>query len=115
MSGARTGARGAQAPAWQGRFVSLQFGRNGGPAKYAGHSLRAGHATAAAIAGASERSVMNQTGHRSFRWCGGTSGMGACSGRTARGNWDYNSRAKTDVLCWTGSRPLIRRHRSDED
>jgi integrase len=34
-------------------------------AKYAGHSLRAGHATAAAIAGASERSIMNQTGHRS--------------------------------------------------
>ena len=35
------------------------------PAKYAGHSLRAGHATSAAIAGASERSIMNQTGHRS--------------------------------------------------
>jgi site-specific recombinase XerD len=34
-------------------------------AKYAGHSLRAGHATTAAIAGASERSIMNQTGHRS--------------------------------------------------
>jgi site-specific recombinase XerD len=35
------------------------------PAKYAGHSLRAGLATAAAIGGASERSIMNQTGHRS--------------------------------------------------
>ena len=35
------------------------------PAKYAGHSLRAGHATAAAIAGASEKSIMAQTGHRS--------------------------------------------------
>src|SRR5207253_9302964 len=34
---------------------------------YAGHSLRAGHATAAAIAGASERSIMNQTGHRSVQ------------------------------------------------
>jgi integrase len=34
------------------------------PDKYAGHSLRAGHATSAAIAGASERSIMNQTGHR---------------------------------------------------
>lgn len=33
--------------------------------KYAGHSLRAGHATAAAASGASERSIMNQTGHRS--------------------------------------------------
>jgi len=37
------------------------------PAKYAGHSLRAGHATSAAIAGASERSIMKQTGHRSVR------------------------------------------------
>jgi len=36
-------------------------------AKYAGHSLRAGHATAASIAGASERSIMNQTGHRSVQ------------------------------------------------
>jgi integrase len=35
------------------------------PARYAGHSLRAGHATAAAMAGASERAIMNQTGHRS--------------------------------------------------
>ena len=34
-------------------------------AKFAGHSLRAGLATSAAIAGASERSIMNQTGHRS--------------------------------------------------
>jgi site-specific recombinase XerD len=37
------------------------------PEKYAGHSLRAGHATSAAIAGASERSIMNQTGHRSVQ------------------------------------------------
>ena len=37
------------------------------PAKYAGHSLRAGHATSAAIAGASERSIMKQTGHRSVQ------------------------------------------------
>jgi integrase len=29
--------------------------------------LRAGHATSAAIAGASERSIMNQTGHRSVQ------------------------------------------------
>lgn len=36
------------------------------PAKYSGHSLRAGLATAAAIAGASERSIMAQTGHRSL-------------------------------------------------
>jgi site-specific recombinase XerD len=37
------------------------------PSKYAGHSLRAGHATAAAMHGASERSIMNQTGHRSVQ------------------------------------------------
>lgn len=36
-------------------------------AKYAGHSWRAGHATAAAIAGASEWSIMKQTGHRSVQ------------------------------------------------
>lgn len=36
-------------------------------AKYGGHSLRAGHATAAAMSGASERSIMNQTGHRSVQ------------------------------------------------
>jgi integrase len=35
--------------------------------KDAGHSLRPGHATAAARAGASERSIMNQTGHRSVQ------------------------------------------------
>jgi integrase len=37
------------------------------PTKYAGHSLRAGHATSAAILAASERSIMNQTGHRSVQ------------------------------------------------
>jgi len=34
-------------------------------AEFAGHSLRAGLATSAAMAGASERAIMNQTGHRS--------------------------------------------------
>jgi integrase len=34
-------------------------------AGYSGHSLRAGLATAAAIRGASERSIMAQTGHKS--------------------------------------------------
>ena len=33
--------------------------------QFAGHSLRAGLATAAAMAGASERSIQNQTGHKS--------------------------------------------------
>jgi len=35
------------------------------PAKFSGHSLRAGLATAAAAAGKSERAIMNTTGHRS--------------------------------------------------
>ena len=35
------------------------------PARFSGHSLRAGLVTAAALAGASERSIMAQTGHRS--------------------------------------------------
>lgn len=50
------------------RIVKKLAGRAGlDAAKYAGHSLRAGHATSAAIAGASERSIMNQTGHRSVQ------------------------------------------------
>ena len=36
-------------------------------AKYAGHSLRSGFATQAAIGGSSERSIMTQTGHRSVQ------------------------------------------------
>lgn len=35
------------------------------PSQFSGHSLRAGLATAAALAGKSERSIMRQTGHRS--------------------------------------------------
>ena len=34
-------------------------------AQFAGHSLRAGLATAAAAAGVSERAIVNQTGHKS--------------------------------------------------
>ena len=35
------------------------------PAQFAGHSLRAGLATSAAMAGAEERDIMRQTRHRS--------------------------------------------------
>jgi integrase len=45
--------------------LALRAGRDA--TAYAGHSLRAGHATSAAIAGASERSIMRQTGHRSVQ------------------------------------------------
>ena len=57
-------------------------------AKYAGHSLRAGHATSAAIAGASERSDHEPNRAQvAFRWCAGTSGMARCGARTARQSW----------------------------
>lgn len=36
------------------------------PAEFSGHSLRAGFATSAAAAGATEREIANQTGHRSM-------------------------------------------------
>ena len=36
------------------------------PANLAGHSLRSGFAPSAAAAGATERSIMKQTGHRSL-------------------------------------------------
>lgn len=48
------------------RAVKRAAGRAGlDPTRYAGHSLRAGFATAAAAAGASERAIQNQTGHKS--------------------------------------------------
>jgi hypothetical protein len=53
-------------------------------AKYGGHSLRAAHATTAAIGGPSERSIMKQTGIGPCRWCGGIFGTGVCFGRIAR-------------------------------
>jgi integrase len=56
------------APADVARIVKKLALRAGlDPARYAGHSLRAGHATEAAVAGASERSIMAQTGHRSVQ------------------------------------------------
>jgi site-specific recombinase XerD len=59
---------GRLAPVDVARIVKKLAERAGlDPAKYAGHSLRAGHATSAAIAGASERSIMKQTGHRSVQ------------------------------------------------
>jgi len=59
---------GRLSPADVARIVKKLVERVGlDPARYAGHSLRAGHATSAAIAGASERSIMNQTGHRSVQ------------------------------------------------
>lgn len=59
---------GRLSPADVARIVKKLAKRAGlDAAIYAGHSLRAGHATSAAIAGASERSIMNQTGHRSVQ------------------------------------------------
>jgi integrase len=49
--------------------VVKKLAKRGGldAAQCSGHSLRRGHATQAAIAGASERQIMNQTGHRSVQ------------------------------------------------
>lgn len=33
-----------------------------------------------------------------FRWCGATSGMGVCLGRTARGNWGYRRKWRSKPL-----------------
>ena len=52
-----------RARAYAGRSKSEAVGLD--PARYAGHSLRAGLATSEAAAGASERVIMSQTGHRS--------------------------------------------------
>jgi site-specific recombinase XerD len=60
------------------------------PKKYAGHSLRSGHATSAAIGGASERSIMKQTGHRRYRCFGVTSAMEICFARTVAAGWVYS-------------------------
>ena len=49
------------------RLVQRAVARAGlPPGRYSAHSLRAGLATSAATAGVSERSIMNQTGHRSL-------------------------------------------------
>jgi len=61
------------------------------PSKYSGHSLRAGHATAAAIGGASERSIMNQTGHRSVQMVRRYIATAACFGRTAAESLDCSN------------------------
>jgi len=50
------------------------------------NSLRAGHATAAAIAGASQRSIMNQAGHRSVEMVRRYIRQGSYFAKTAPGN-----------------------------
>jgi integrase len=50
-----------------GQFVQRAAGMIGlDAAKYGGHSLRAGCATAAAAAGAGEIGIMKRTGHKSL-------------------------------------------------
>jgi len=75
-----------------GFAVSLIVKRHAGAAGlqaagYSGHSLRAGLTTSAAIAGASERSIMAQTDTSRARWFDGTSGIRACSRRMRRRGW----------------------------
>jgi hypothetical protein len=78
--------------------------------KYAGHSLRAGHATTAAIAGASERSIVNQTGIAPFKWFGAIYGTARYSGRTARESWGYSLRMEETSRGSISSLPFISRH-----
>jgi integrase len=59
------------------------------PAKYAGHSLRAGHASAA-IAGHRNGPSLSKRGIGVCRWSGGTSGMVHCFAKTAPGSWACN-------------------------
>ena len=54
------------------------------PTRYAGHSLRAGLATSAAAAGASERAIMATTGHRSVQMVRRISAAANCFARTPR-------------------------------
>ncbi|MEJ7765462.1 MAG: site-specific integrase [Acidimicrobiales bacterium] len=62
----KIGAERLAAPAVN-RLVQRAVARAGlPPGRYSAHSLRAGLATSAATAGVSERSIMNQTGHRSL-------------------------------------------------
>jgi hypothetical protein len=57
-------------------------------AKFAGHSLRAGHATSAAIAGASERSIMRRRDTGACKCSVATSGMVHSSAITVLGSGD---------------------------
>ena len=57
------GRLGSRAVASVVKHYVAAIGRD--PADFGGHSLRAGHATAAALAGARERDIMRQTGHHS--------------------------------------------------
>lgn len=54
--------------AWAVGEVVKRYARAIGrdPVKFGGHSLRAGHATSAALGGAPERVIANQTGHKSM-------------------------------------------------
>ena len=88
----RRGAGRMQPGRLSGSAVAEVVKRHAGTAgldtsKYAGHSLRAGLVTAAAIAGSSDRAIMKQSGHRAVRWCNATSGMPACSARMPPPRW----------------------------
>jgi integrase len=76
-------------PADVARIVKKLVERAGlNPANYAGHSLGAGHATTAGIAGALERSIMNQTGHRSVQMVRRYISDGNLFRENSGGSWD---------------------------
>jgi integrase len=70
-------------------LVKLVAGRLGlNPEEFSAHSLRAGLATSAAAGGASERAIMNQTGHRSTK--------------TVRGYIREGSLFRDNAAAWSG-------------
>ena len=76
------------------------------PAIFAGHSLRAGLATAAAAAGVSEHDIARTTGHRSVAGCAGTSARPLYLRGTPPRRWDFRWLPGSDLKPRTGSRTL---------
>jgi integrase len=82
------------------------------PQRYAGHSLRASLATSAAAAGASERSIMAQTGHRSLPFAGATSNGAAIKRRASSTRRDPPS-SRSWPACASRLAPIALRCGSD--
>lgn len=77
------------------RVVKKLAVRAGDPAKYAGHSLRAGHATSAVIVGRRSGPSRSRQGIGACRWSGDTFGTDRCFGRIALGNGGFRWKKKS--------------------
>jgi|HubBroStandDraft_6_1064221.scaffolds.fasta_scaffold758033_2 hypothetical protein len=74
-----------------GRKIGIPYGSN--PETCPVRTVEAWLAEAGAEAGPLFRSIMKQTGHRTCRWSGATSGTAVCSGRIPLGSWGCKSQA----------------------